>query len=135
MSSNTSKEIASLRDAALDDLMVTSDAELIQETVEDGCDAEAIAAEMKASMREAAAASLRQRMQRTQVKVHAVIVTIQKNRPALDQIKQIVQDLFGRDKSLGLAFRDGKRQTDSDWQSLYDDLLAMGAIKPSDDDV
>lgn len=53
-------------------------------------------------------------------------------RPAIYRIKTLVQELFANDRSLGLAFREGKRQSDADWQSLYDDLVAMGAIKADD---
>ena len=56
----------------------------------------------------------------------------QSDKHLMEQIKQIVENLFQTDPSLGLAFRSGKKQTDADWQSLYDDLVIMGAIKPED---
>ncbi len=55
-------ELAALRDAALEDLIATSDAELRQEAVEDGEDLDAVALQIKTAMRETAAATLRQHL-------------------------------------------------------------------------
>jgi len=128
-------EIAALRAAALDDLMVTTDAELHQEALEDGEDLDSVAAQVKFAMRETAAGVLRQRMlqAKTRMRPSAAVRPVPAIRPSIDRIKQIVEGLFQSDRSLGLAFRDGKRQSESDWQSLYDDLVTMGAINPNDD--
>lgn len=128
-------EIAALRAAALDDLMATTDAELHQEALEDGEDLDGIAAQVKVAMRETAAGVLRQRMSQTKTRMPSAAAArpVQAIRPSIDRIKQIVQGLFQSDRGLGLAFRDGKRQSESDWQSLYDDLVTMGAIDPNDD--
>ncbi len=130
-------EIAALRAAALDDLLATTDAELRQEALEDGENLDAIALQVKSVMREVGAKALRQRMAKAKARMRpaAAARPMPAVRPSLDQIKQMVQALFQSDRSLGLAFRDGKQQTESDWQSLYDDLLAMGAIMPSDDEL
>ena len=132
--SKTRTEIAALREAALEDLMATTDVQLRQEAHEDDEDLDTVATQVGLSMREAAAAALRQRLaqakDRMQPKLKAQTAPI--TRPPLEQLKQIIQDIFKTDQSLGLAFRDGKKQTDSDWLSLYDDLVAMGAIKPDD---
>ena len=133
--SKISTEMAALRAAALDDLVATTDAELHQEALEDGEDLDAIAAQVKVAMRETAAGVLRQRMLQAKTRMHPSVAArpVPAIRPSIDRIKQIVQGLFRSDRSLGLAFRDGKRQTESDWQSLYDDLVAMGAMDPNDD--
>jgi len=125
-------ELAALRDAALEDLMATSDAELRQEAVEDGEDLDAVALQIKTAMRETAAATLRQYLVRAKERSPQKMSTraTLSVRPSLEQIKQIVQGVFKTDASLGLAFRNGTKQTDEDWLSLYDDLIAIGAIKP-----
>lgn len=133
-SSNVIAEMAALRDAALEDLMATSNAQLRQEAMEDGEDIDAIASCVKATMRETAASTLRQRLLKAKAQSNAKLM-MQKTHstlPSLEQIKQIVQNLFQTDSSLGLAFRSGKKQTDADWLTLYDDLVVMGAIKPED---
>jgi hypothetical protein len=43
-------------------------------------------------------------------------------------LKKRVQEAFVRNPSLGLAFRQGKQQSVADWESLYDDLVALGEI-------
>ena len=127
-------EIAALRNAALEDLMATTDAQLRQEALEDSDDLVAIASQVKISMRDAAAETLRQKLTQARERMQPKLATLTESfvRPPVNQIKQIIQGLFQTDQSLGLAFRDGKKQTDADWLSLYDDLVAMGAIKPDD---
>lgn len=130
----TRAEMAALRDAALEDLMATSDMQLRQEAIEDGEDLDKLAMQVKATMREAAATAQRQRLARAKERMYPRIGAraISSIRPPVDALKQIIQKLFQTDPSLGLAFRDGKKQTDADWQSLYEDLVSMGAIKPED---
>ncbi len=133
-SPNAIAEMAALRHTALEELMATSDAQLRQEAMEDGEDIDAIATCVKATMRETAASTLRQRLSQAKAQSNSKLI-VQKTPstlPSLEQIKQIVQNLFQTDPSLGLAFRSGKKQTDADWLSLYEDLVLMGAIKPED---
>lgn len=53
-------------------------------------------------------------------------------RPPIDMIKRRVQALFATAEDLSLAFRKGERQSDADWESLWDDLLEMGLIHEGD---
>lgn len=131
----TGAEIAVLRDAALEDLLAMSEAELRREALEDSEDIAAIANDVKSTMREAASAALRLRMVQAKERMCAASSgrPARVVRPTLDRIKHLVQEAFELDRSLGLAFRDGKRQSDADWQTLYDDLMALGAIKSDDD--
>jgi hypothetical protein len=135
-SPNVIAEMAALRDAALEDLMETSDVQLRQEAIEDGEDIDAIATGVKAVMRETAASTLRQRLSQAKAQSNSKMMEQKapSTLPTLEQIKQIVQNLFQTDPSLGLAFRSGKKQADADWLSLYDDLVVMGAIKPEDNE-
>lgn len=135
---NTTKsiaEIATLRAAALKDLLSATDDDLRQEAREDGEDLEGLAIQMKSAMRNAASTVLRERMTESKVKIRPALAlpSLSLTRPTIDRIKALVQELFTNDRSLGLAFRDGKRQSDADWKSLYDDLIVMGAIKADDD--
>lgn len=133
---NHRAELAALRVVALEDILNTSDAELRKEAVEDGEDVAAISADLKSAMRGAAAAALRQRMSQAKARMTAGPVP-QLGRPArppMERLKQLIQEAFASDRSLGLAFRDGKRQSDADWESLYDDLVALGKIKPASDE-
>ena len=120
-SPNVIAEMAALRDAALEDLMATTDAQLRQEAMEDGEDIDAIATCVKAAMRETAASTLRQRLSQAKAQSNSRMMVQKESStlPTLEQIKQIVENLFQTDPSLGLAFRSGKKQTDADWQSQW----------------
>lgn len=130
---NHRAELAALRVVTLEDILNTSDAELRKEAIEDGEDVAAIAANLKSGMRDAAAAALRQRLSQAKVRMTAGPAPQQGRplRPPMERLKQLIQEAFASDRSLGLAFRDGKRQSDADWESLYDDLVALGKIKPA----
>lgn len=126
----TSSELTVITRAAIEDLMATSDDDLAAEAREEGIDLSSMSLLMKSSMRETAASAMRARMREARSKSlagsgHAL-------RPSIESIKQMVQGLFASNPSLRLAFREGKRQSDADWTSLYDDLVALGAIKPED---
>jgi hypothetical protein len=130
---NHRAELAALRVIAMEDILNTSDAELRKEAVEDGEDVAAIAVNLKSAMRDTAAAALRQRL--SEAKARMTVRPVPKPgpqvRPPLERLKQLIQEAFASDRSLGLAFRDGKQQSDADWESLYDDLVALGKIDPA----
>ncbi|MCK9366573.1 MAG: hypothetical protein M0P72_05415 [Metallibacterium scheffleri] len=130
---NHRAELAALRVIAMEDILNTPDVELRKEAVEDGEDIAAIAADLKSAMRDVAAAALRRRL--SQAKARMTVLPVQRAgqlvRPPLERLKQLIQEAFASDPRLGLAFRDGKRQSDADWESLYDDLVALGKINPT----
>ena len=127
-------DMKALREAALEDLMDTSGADLLKEAIADGEDVDALDRDIKIGMRNAAAEALReqaaQSKQRFERKAAPKAGLL---RPTIDAIKRMVDQAFQRDQSLGLAFRSGKRQSDEDWRTLYDDLIALGKIDPNAD--
>lgn len=131
-----SAELAALREAALEDILAASDADLRKEALEDGQDIKELASKIRTTMRVSAGAALRRRL--AQAKARDVLgppVVPIGGRPLLEDIKRRITEVFASNPKLGLAYRDGKKQSDVDWQSLYDDLVAMGEIKPSDDGI
>lgn len=128
--SKVREELAALRVAALEDILNTPDAELRREAVEDGEDRVAIAAGVKSAMRDAAAAALRKRLAEAKKRMGTATSPRAPSgiRPAIEELKKRVQEAFVRNPSLGLAFRQGKQQSVADWESLYDDLVALGEI-------
>lgn len=127
-------EVMGLRQLAVEDLMAQSDAQLRQEAAEDGEDVDALAIVLRGSLREATAHVLRQRL--TDAKQRMVGATARyaepAGYPALETLKRRIQSAFESQPELGLAFREGKKQSESDWQSLYDDLIELGAIAPDE---
>ena len=128
---NRSEEMTSLRAMALSDLQATSDSELLKELIAEGEDLSAIAARVRAKLDEAASAVLRQQAARTRSVTLRISIPVPTSliRPAIDRLKSLVQEALQGRTDLAVAFRDGKKQSDSDWESLYDDLVALGVIK------
>lgn len=128
-------ELIALRNAALEDLMTLSDDQLAKELAEDGQDIATIARKVSDEMRETAASVMRNRLAQAKARATARDLSPPSltKRPPLERIKQIIQHVFEREPTVGLAFREGKRQTTADWESLYDDLVRMKAIRPDDD--
>jgi len=123
-------EFKRLRDLALRDVMSTSDDELLREDAVEGVDSVQAANALRQAMRVAAAKTVRTARPSTpghrSTRAPAV-------RPSFEKLKAMVELVFAREPALRLAFRDGKRQSEQDWASLYDDLVDMGAIEPNAD--
>lgn len=133
-SANSDSKLAKLQKAILDDLLGLSGEALRQELLEGGEDPNRIVSQMREGIQASLAKERRKRLKVAREKLcsPATARNTPVIRPTLDQIKEIVQAVFQRDPSLRLAFREGKRQSESDWQSLYDDLIAIGGIEPND---
>ena len=128
-------EIAALQTAALEDLMAMTDEEVRKEVLGDGENLDEIAGLVRSSMREAAARTMRQRLAEANTRSRqAPTQKAPVSRPSIERIKQIIETLFATEPSHRLAYRDGKRQTESDLQTMYDDLVELGAIKRDDND-
>lgn len=121
-----------LRDQAVQDALEISAAEMAQEDAEDSVDGVKAAEDLRASMREVAARFQRNAAPKRSPN-YIPVSERARAKPAIDRLKAVVQSVFAREPELGLAFRDGKKQTDGDWESLYDDLVDMGAIDPDRD--
>ena len=128
---NRSGEMSSLRAMALSDLQATSDSELLKELMAEGEDLSAIAARVRTKLDEAASTVLRKQAAKTRSITVRTSITVPTSliRPAIDRLKSLVQEALQGRTDLAVAFRDGKKQSDSDWESLYDDLVALGVIK------
>jgi hypothetical protein len=130
-------EILAVRQLALDDLMAHSDAQLRQEADEDGEDVDGLATKLRLVLQNTTSQVLRLRLteaQRRLVNTAARPAKLSKY-PALEMLKRQIQSAFESQPELGLAFREGKKQSEADWHSLYDDLIELGAISRDEDDL
>ncbi|MBX3644250.1 MAG: hypothetical protein KF720_14425 [Rubrivivax sp.] len=134
--SKQAAEIAALRQIALEDIARASETDLREQAREEALDFNGFAEQVRSSMREAAAGVLREQLaaKRSAAVVGKVTAASLRQRPTLDRIKAAIQEVFAREPDLKLAFRSGSKQSDGDWESLYDDLVSMGALKPDDGD-
>jgi hypothetical protein len=125
-------ELAALRRLALEDVLQASEADLREQAQEEGLDFNELAEKIRSCMRESAASVLREQL----VKNRAPASTQRPaaKRPPLERIKEAIREVFAREPGLRVAFRDGKQQSQSDWESLYDDLVGLGALKPDERD-
>ena len=132
--SRESKEIGFIRARALEDLANTSDEEIRNEYREAGQDMTAVAKQTHNKLRDVVAASMRARLAsaKATVKASAASQLASRVRPAMERLKAIVDEAFLREPKVAMAFRDGKKQTDEDLATVYDDLVRMGVIKPEE---
>lgn len=132
--SKESKEIGFIRAKALDDLANTSDEEIRNEYREAGQDMAAVAKQTQNKLRDVVAAGMRAKLASAKAAAKASTASQPANRirPVMDRLKEIVAEAFLREPKIAMAFRDGKKQTDEDLATVYDDLVRMGIIKPED---
>lgn len=125
-------ELAALRRLALEDVLQASEADLREQAQEEGLDFNELAEKIRSSMREAAASVLREQFVKD--RTPASTQRPASKRPSLERIKEAIREVFAREPELRVAFRDGRQQSQSDWESLYDDLVRLGALKPDERD-
>ncbi|CAB3745497.1 hypothetical protein LMG24238_07629 [Paraburkholderia sediminicola] len=132
--SKENREIGFIRAKALDDLAATSDEEIRNEYREAGQDIAAVARQTRDTLRDVVAAGMRAKLAsaKAATKASAATPPINRARPAMERLKEIVAETFMREPRVAMAFRDGKKQTDEDLATVYDDLVRMGIIKPED---
>lgn len=132
--SKESKEISFIRARALEDLANTSDEEIRNEYREAGQDLAVMAKQTHETLRDVIATGMRAKIASAKVaaKASAASRSVNRVRPSMERIRQIVADAFQREPRVAMAFRDGKKQTDEDLATVYDDLMRMGIIRPED---
>lgn len=120
-----------LRIVAAAEALTMSAEDMAREDAEDGVDAGAEAERWRAAMRTTAARVAREAQPKRTVGYAPVSARL-RARPDMEALKTLVRGVFETRPQLGLAYRDGTRQSDEDWQSLYDDLVDVGAIVPDE---
>lgn len=129
--SKESKGMDLIRARVLDDLANTSDEEIRNEYRDAGQDMAAVAKQTHDMLRDVVAAGMRAKLAsaRAAAKVSSVSRPTNWIRPTMDRLKEIVAEAFTREPKVAMAFRDGKRQTEEDLATIYDDLVRLGVIK------
>ena len=125
-----------MQDAALEDLLQASDQDILKEAAEDGRDLKGVAAELRERIAMQMAQARRARLVKARQQLDALVRTpsASPSRPPIQQLKQLVIEALRAIPAAGVAFREGQRQTQADWESMYDDLVELGAIQPRDDE-
>ncbi len=134
MTNEIRKTLDSIRTLALRDLETASDEEIRAELAAEGADPDQLAASIAMSLDNVLAASLRQHAAAAKMIMQVRTPAKKSLRPTLDRIKERIEQAFAADPQLATAFREGRRQSTADLETLYDDLVLMGKIPDSNDD-
>ena len=134
MNNEFQKTLNAVRALALKDLDASSDEYIWAEFVAEGIDPDQLVTSIAVSLDEVLAASLRQQAAASKVAMQVRSTPKKSLRPTLDLIKERIAKAFATESQLATAFRDGGRQSDTDLETLYDDLVLMGKITEADDD-
>lgn len=133
MTNESQKTFDAIRTLALKDLDAASEEEIRAEFVAEGIDPDQLVASISVSLDEILAASLRQQTAAAKVAMQVRTAPKKSLRPTLDQIKERIAKAFAAEPKMATAFREGRRQSDADLETLYDDLVLMGKITDADD--
>jgi len=137
MSDDKASELfARMQDAALEDLLRTPDEDLLKEAAEAGRDTKGNAAALRERIAIEMAQVRRTRLVGARERLHIArqIQSTSRSRPSFQELKQRVLSALQGLPEARVAFREGQRQTQADWESMYDDLVELGAIQPSGDE-
>lgn len=117
-----------------EDMDRLSDIDVLQDATDEGLNPRDIALSMRATALSLVAEAKRKRLLQTREKMQESDKSSRSGlpRPNIETIKDKLQELFSRRPELAVAFRQGTKQSDSDWQSLWDDLIEIGEIKKED---
>ncbi len=126
--------LATIRAELIADIESASDEALLQELSEDGETAKSIAERTRLCAREAAAAVLRDSLAQAKAAKRNKARGLAHARPALEQLKCLVREVLATRPDAAVAFRDGKSLSDTDWQTLYDDMVELGLVSRDADE-
>jgi hypothetical protein len=129
-------KIKALERALTEDLCATSDADFLKDFSDDGLDISEVANSMRTSALDLVMQVRRKKLALAKAgsKSQAFSNTDVHARPSVESIKRLLGDLFAAKPALAIAFRQGKSQSDTDWISLWDDLVEIGEIPRNDDE-
>lgn len=140
MTNHTPKDLRQkatrIAEALSDEVDALTDEQIMQEAKEDGIDTAKLANDFRSNAMQLIAQAKRQKLALARQRLadsQRGHVAQPRSRPGLELIKQQIQAVLAVKPNLAVAFRDGKKLSDDDWLSLWDDFIEMGAIKDEDD--
>jgi len=129
MTSASRRAIEAMQRLAGRDLEEAGDGQVRQEFVEDGLDPAIEARRVAESLDAVVAQFMRDRASTAKALRATTTPPGPRPRPTLARMKESIRAAFDREPRLAAVFREGKRQSDQDIRSLYDDLVSMGKIR------
>ncbi len=122
-----------LRKAVADEVLSMTDEEIITDARDQGLDPGHIALMMRTKALDAITTVRKQKLKNIRDNLNAAQAkTIKRPTTSFgieEKKKRIMAFLSEPDTNFSLAFRNGEKQSDSDWETLWDDLVEQGLIK------
>lgn len=122
-----------LRKAVADEVLSMTDEEIMTDARDQGHDPDHIALMMRAKALDAIAIIRKQKLKNIRETLNsAQTKTIERLTTSLgieEKKKRILAFLSEPDTHFSLSFRNGEKQSDSDWDTLWDDLVEQGLLK------
>jgi hypothetical protein len=131
--SRSSEILAAVKNLVVDDLLETTDAELLAEAQAAGEDVRRETDLLQASLLERLVRFRQQKLAQARANL-AARQTSPSNRayPAADVIRRRMADLLSSQASLSLAFRNRQSQSEEDLKGMWDDLIDLGLVSDHD---
>jgi ribosomal protein L29 len=131
----TIQVMSALSVAMADDVLSLSEEELCQELREDKIDLAQTGAQLRCQALEQIAEFRRQRLQDASHALGSRMDRAKVVPPETAIVRQRItamRALFLAKPGLSMAFREGRAQSDSDWMSVWDNLLELGLVREDD---
>ncbi|WP_395344919.1 hypothetical protein [Variovorax sp. UC122_21] len=132
MSKETHHTLRAIQNLAGEDLDGTSDVQIRGEFIEDGFDPDAEASRIAASIDGVVAAFMRAHTASAKREATSRRSLIPMVRPTLEKIRALIERACASEPALAASYRKGSKQSEADLETMYDDLVALGKIDPSD---
>lgn len=128
--------LRSLTDCMVADVSALSDDELLVEMREDDADHDLAIRSLRAGILERTTGIKKRRLSEAKKSLRDASTRVLSSipRPSIDVIKSKITELLSgpRGQELAISFRNGTKQSDSDLETLWDDLVEMGLVDRND---
>ncbi len=132
MSKENLHALRAIQNLAVADLASISDEQIRDEFIEDGLDPDAEASRIAASIDSVVAAFMRVQTASAKHKAASRRSLIPAVRPSLEKIRALIERACASEPALAASYRKGSKQSEADLETMYDDLVTLGKIDPSD---
>ena len=130
-------KFSSLRNAVANEILSMTDEEILVDARNNDLDPDEIALTMKSKAMDMIANIRKQKLKCIRENLNTAKPKLVKSNIILsiEEKKKKILEFFARpNTNYSLAFRNGERQSDSDWESLWDDIVEQGLLDDESSD-
>lgn len=132
MSKATLDTLRAIQKLASADLDGTSGEQIRSEFIEDGLDPYAEASRVAAGIDSIVAAFMRAQTMNAKHEAASRRSLVPTMRPSIEKIKALIERACASEPALAASYRKGSKQSEADLGTMFDDLVSLGKIDPSD---